>query len=134
MDQVSDKELKKVIADFLEMGHAENIVAMFRQEPAYLKWSGELLNDERFNVRLGISVVFEELKDDGNPELYLAIPSLATALTSDWDLLRGEAISVLSIIGTNTARNHIVKMKKDPSPQIRELVTVILDEWATIPD
>ena len=48
--EVSDEELKKVIADFLEMGHIENIVAMFRRYSKYYSWTGELLRDERFNV------------------------------------------------------------------------------------
>ena len=33
--EVSDEELLKVIADFLEMGHVENIVAMFADDPRY---------------------------------------------------------------------------------------------------
>ena len=37
---VSNQELKKVIADFLDMGHVENIVAMFRHEPRYYAWTG----------------------------------------------------------------------------------------------
>jgi len=77
MDQVSDDELKKVIADFLEMGHVENIVAMFRREPLYYDWIGEILDDERFAVRLGVSVLLEELKPLQPDRLALAIPSLA---------------------------------------------------------
>ncbi len=57
MPEVSDKELLKVIKDFLEMGHVENIAAMFRQDPRYFQWSGDILDDERFNVRLGVSVL-----------------------------------------------------------------------------
>ena len=61
-NEVSDQELKKVIADFLDQGHVENIVAMFRREPKYYNWIGDILRDERFSVRLGVSVLFEELQ------------------------------------------------------------------------
>ncbi|HKJ64757.1 MAG TPA: hypothetical protein VJ969_05110, partial [Desulfopila sp.] len=71
MSTVNDEELKKVIADFLEMGHVENIIAMFRRNPAYFDWSGELLEDDRFNVRLGLTILFEEMQAQNNPHLGL---------------------------------------------------------------
>lgn len=126
--EVSDAELKKVIADFLEMGHIENIVAMFRQDSQYYAWSGEILDDERFNVRLGMAVLFEELKEVQPDELAKAVPSLLSLLSNESSLLRGEAISLLGVIDTPEARNHIQNMRNDPSPQVREMVALILEE------
>lgn len=78
--EVSDEELKKVIADFLEMGHIENITSMFRQDSRYYAWSGDLLRDERFNVRLGMAVLFEELREIQPQNLALAVPSSCPCL------------------------------------------------------
>jgi HEAT repeat protein len=128
MTEVSEKELKKVIADFLEMGHVENIIAMFRRNPLYYQWSGEILDDERFSVRVGVSILFEELKKVQPQKLELAIPSLATLLTSTSASIRGEAVSVLGIIGTHDAVAHIEKMASDPSPQVQEMVALVLEE------
>lgn len=128
MDQVSDEELKKVIGDFLEMGHVENIVAMFRREPRYYAWTGEILDDERFNVRLGVSVLFEDLKILQPDRLALAIPSLARVLHNELALLRGEAIGVLGIIGTDEAIDLVREMRCDPSPQVREMAALVLEE------
>lgn len=128
MTEVSDSELKKVIADFLEMGHVENIVAMFRREPAYYSWTGEILDDERFAVRVGVAVLFEELKKVQPEKLVLAVPSLAGLLTSDSATMRGEAVGVLGIIATDEAMHHIHKMAADPSPQVREMVELVLEE------
>ena len=128
MNQVSDGELKKVIADFLEMGHAENIVAMFRREPLYYTWVGEILDDERFSVRLGLSVLFEELKSLQPERLALAIPSLSRVLTHESPLLRGEAVSLLGIIGTRQAIELVREMRGDPNPQVREMAEMILEE------
>ena len=126
--EVSDAELKKVIADFLEMGHIENIVSMFRQDPQYFKWSGDILQDERFNVRLGMTVLFEELKETQPDELAKAVPSLLPLLENENALMRGEAISLLGIIGTAEARNLIKAKQNDPSPQVREMVEMVLEE------
>jgi hypothetical protein len=127
-NEVSDQELKKVIADFLDQGHVENIVAMFRQESKYYQWSGEILRDERFSVRLGVSVLFEELKEIQQDKLDLALPSLVELLKSEEPLLRGEAVSVLAIIGTGEALTHIRKHRDDPNPQVREMVQLVLEE------
>ena len=83
MDQVTDRELKKVMADFLEMGHVDNIAAMYRQDETYYNWTGELLDDDRFAVRLGISVLFEILQAEQPSKTCLAIPSLQKLLQSD---------------------------------------------------
>ncbi len=128
MTEVSEKELKKVIADFLDMGHVENIIAMFRRYPQYYQWTGDILDDERFSVRVGVSLLFEELKKVQPEKLETAIPSLAGLLTSASANIRGEAISVLSIIGTDEALTHIKKMATDPSPQVQELVALVLEE------
>jgi len=127
-DQVSDTELKKVIADFLDQGHVENIVAMFKRDPEYYSWVGNLLQDERFSVRLGLSVLFEELQAIQPEKLHLAVPSLARTLLQDEALFRGEAISLLSIIGTDEALSLIRRHADDSSPQVREIVELVLEE------
>ena len=128
MHEVSDSDLKVVIADFLEMGHVENIVAMFRREPRYYSWAGELLRDERFNVRLGLTIVFEDLQHHSKENISLAIPSLVELLEDESPLIRGEAIGILGIIGTAEAREHIRARSNDTSPQVREMVQLALDE------
>jgi HEAT repeat protein len=126
MDQVSDDELKKVIADFLEMGHVDNIVAMFRRDPGCYAWTGEILDDERFSVRLGVSVLFEELKALQPERLALAVPSLARLLDNTSALMRGEALGVLGIIGGEEAIGLARGMLDDPSPQVREMAELVL--------
>lgn len=124
--EVSDTELKKVIADFLDQGHVENIVAMFRSEPRYYCWIGDLIQDERFSVRLGVSVLFEELKQLQQEKLTLAIPSLLVAITADAPLIRGEAASILGIIGSDEALHHVKPLLADTNPQVREMAELVL--------
>lgn len=125
---VSNQELKRVIADFLDMGHVENIVAMFRHEPRYYSWTGDILRDERFSVRLGVSVLFEELREKEPDRIELAIPSLVQLLGAEEPLLRGEAVSILGIIGSDKALAHVRTQYDDPSPRVREVVELVLQE------
>lgn len=127
MGEVSDAELLSVIKDFLEMGLVENIAAMFHQEPRYLEWTGAVLDDERFNVRLGVSVLFEELQARHCAHLDRAVDSLKILLESNQPLLRGEALSVLAIIDGPDLRIIAQKMIADLDPQVREIAADILD-------
>lgn len=123
---VSDDELVQVIADFLSLGHVENIVAMFRQEPKYYQWTGLLLNDDRYAVRLGLSVLFEHLAGLCPSQISLAIPSLAAQLDNSLAWVRGESLSILAIIGTPEALALVPAHLYDPSPQVAEIAHDIL--------
>ena len=123
---VSDEELRRVIADFLALGHVDNIVAMMRQEPRYLAWAGLLLEDERFSVRIGVSVLFEYLAELCPHHLPLAVPGLVEQLRHPVDWVRGEAASVLGIIATQEALAALPPLLHDAAPQVIEIVRDIL--------
>ncbi|SDO73580.1 HEAT repeat domain-containing protein [Desulforhopalus singaporensis] len=124
--EVSDKELKRVIADFLDMGHVENIVAMFLREPRYYAWTGEILHDERLSVRLGVMVLFEELQLVDPENLHLAIASLAEVVRHGQPLYRGEAVSLLGVINTCDARYIIERALDDEDVHVREMAKLTL--------
>ena len=126
MSEVSDAELLKVIKDFLDMGYVDNIVAMFDRDSRYFSWTGNILDDERFNVRLGVSILFEELKARGCDSMNLAVASLEELLSSDQPLLRGEALSVLAIINAANLSAQAERMLSDEHAQVREVAEDIL--------
>jgi|GEM_PF-440235 len=125
---VSDETLLQVIADFLSLGHADNIVAMVRQEPRYLAWAGRLVEDERYAVRLGMAVLFEELSALCPEHLVLAVPGLIEQLRHPLVQVRGEAASLLGTIATDEALAALPPLLRDPSPQVVEIVRDILDD------
>ena len=126
-------DMLQVIGDFLELSHVENIVAMFKQDRNLYSLTGDLLRDERFTVRLGIGVLFEELAIIHPQEIFLATPSLLPLLQEQNPILRGEAATILGIIGSRDALEQLVKLKDDPDFQVREIVTDILHQGAETP-
>ncbi len=121
--KVSNEDTKQVIRDFLEMGHADNIIAMFKQDSSLFTWTGELLHDERFVVRLGLVLVFEELAAMDHREIQLAVPALAPLLEAGVPAyIRGEAVTILGIIGTIEALSLLRPLRNDADPQVREIV------------
>ncbi len=126
MEGQGSADMLRVIGDFLELGHVENIVLLFRQDPAYYELAGDLLRDERFMVRLGMAILFEELRKGRHREMERAVPHLLPLLAEDNALLRGEAATLLGIIGTETALAPLLPLATDPDPGVREVVTDIL--------
>ena len=121
-------DLLKIIGDFLELGHVENIVAMFKQDTSLYSLTGDLIRDERFSVRLGTAVLFEELVAMRPDETSLAIPFLLPLLQEENPLLRGEAATVLGIIGSPDALQHLRQLVNDPDPQVREIIHDIINQ------
>ena len=127
MKNSSNAELLSVIADFLEMGHVENIMAMFKQDTSLYDLAGRLLKDERYMVRMGTVVLFEEMARIRPEETKLAVPSLLPLLKNETPWIRGETVTLLGIIGSPEALNALDTMRDDPDPQVRELVSDILN-------
>lgn len=124
----SDAELLTVISDFLEKGLVENIVAMFKKEPELHRLTGELLKDERFMVRMGVAILYEELVASRPAETTLAIPALQPLLSDPVSFVRGEACNILGTINSAAARTLLATMTEDPDPQVREIVADYLNE------
>ena len=120
--------LVKVIGDFLELGHVENIVAMFKKDRDLYGLTGDLLRDERFAVRLGVAVLFEELAAIRPQDIPLAIPALLPLLQEQNPILRGEAATILGMIGTDEAMEPLPALLDDPDSQVREIVTDIVHQ------
>ena len=128
MNSQEQNELVQIIADFIEMGHVENIIAMFKQDLSCYSLTDRLIQDERFMVRIGIAVLFEELHAIRPDETQLAIPCLIPLLSNQTASTRGEAANLLGIIGSKEALAALSKLRNDPDPQVKEIVSDILSE------
>jgi HEAT repeat protein len=104
------------------MVHAENIVAMFKQDTSLYDLTGELISDERFVVRMGMAVLFEKLKATNPEDVALALPELLPLLQEKRVYIRGEAVSLLITIDSPEAAPAIKQWKDDPDPQVAAMV------------
>jgi len=128
MNENSSPQLREIIADFLELGHVDNIIAMFKQDPSCLLLSGALIQDERFKVRMGMAVLFEELVTVMPCQvLDAAVPSLLGAMKHDAAYVRGDAAYVLATIKSPDAIRALTGFRHDPDPQIAEIICEALE-------
>ncbi|MBU0730923.1 MAG: HEAT repeat domain-containing protein [Proteobacteria bacterium] len=126
MEGAKGTSLVQVMADFIEQGLVENIVIMFKRDPSLYPLTGELLRDPRFMVRMGVSILFEDLAVVRPDDIALAVPSLLPLLNDHTAHVRGEAVNMLGIIGTEEALRHVARMVDDPDPQVSEIARDIL--------
>ena len=118
----SDKEMVTVISDFLEQGLADNIISMFKVESTYYHLIGEVLKDERFAVRMGVLLVFEELVAAGVKDVVLAVPYMQELLSPETPAyIRGEAVTILGVIGTDECLSLLAPLVHDDDPQVAEI-------------
>lgn len=128
MSKNRTQPLTEVIADFLELGHVDNIISMFSQDPSCLLLSGAVIQDERFKVRMGMAVLFEELVTIlPHAVLDSAVPSLLAAMGHDAAYVRGDAAHLLATIQSSEALRALSKFQHDSDPQIAELVKEALE-------
>lgn len=121
-----DPEMRSVIADFLETGLVENVLSLCRQQPEQIAVCADLVQDERLRVRLGVAVLFEELKICCPGELVRAVPVLSALLSHPADLVRGEAASLLHQTGAPEALPLVRALQNDASPQVAALIRDLL--------
>ena len=122
MATISDEEMVKTISEFIEMGHVENIVSMFKQDTDNYRYVGKLIQDERFMVRMGMVLLFEELKEVRPEEISQAIPYLAELLTEKTPVyVLGEVLTILGIIGNSEAKRYLAQYVHHENSQLSEI-------------
>lgn len=97
--KIEPSELKQMIADYMEKGFLENIIAMFKHDKSLYAFIGELMADERVRVRLGMSALVETLKEEDPENIYSALPNILPLLRHNEPVIRGDAAYLLGIIG-----------------------------------
>lgn len=108
------------VADFLEKGLLENLVILFRSDPALYPLLGELLRDEKIAVRIGASALVESLAGEGPDQAALAAGVLLPLLDSESANVRGDAAYLLGIVGGEESLFRLGKMSGDSDGNVRE--------------
>jgi HEAT repeat protein len=114
--------MEKMIADYMENGFLENIIAMFRQDKSLYPLIGTLLEDERSRVRLGATALIETLSEEYPDNLLAALPGITACLKNTNPTIRGDAANVLGIIGHKDSLPFLMEAADDKNEMVREIV------------
>jgi hypothetical protein len=123
-----DAGLGPMIADYMENGFLENIIDMFRHDSNLYSLVGELIQDERVRVRIGITAMMEELRAIAGSDFLAAVPVLLPLLDHDNPVVRGDATNLLGIIGDRTVLPAIERALEDENPNVRLIAREAIEE------
>ena len=113
-----------MIAGYMEAGFLENIVDMFKSDPALFKHLPGLVADERGRVRLGAAALVEELLPAYRADIERTVGSIArVALTNENPAIRGDAAYLLELIGGEAATAALrAALGAEADPAVREAI------------
>lgn len=127
-DKHIDPDTVSMIADYMEKGFLENIIDMFRQNSELYSHIGELIQDKRVRVRIGITALMEELENTDRDNIACAMSNILPLLNHKEAVVRGDAASLLGIIGDTSAIPALTEALSDEHPDVRMLATEALEE------
>ncbi len=114
--------MKKMIADYMEKGLLENIIDMFKHDKSLFLLIGDILDDERGRVRLGIIALVEALMLGNSDDILTAIPGIVKPLKNPNPTIRGDAAYLLGIIGHINALPLLQEASEDENILVKEIV------------
>ncbi|MDA8238773.1 MAG: HEAT repeat domain-containing protein [Nitrospiraceae bacterium] len=114
-----DTGLRPMIADYMENGFLENIIDMFRYDSSLYGLVGELIQDERVRVRIGVTAMMEELRTLDSRNLSASVPVLLPLLDHHKPVVRGDVTNILGLIGDRSLLPVLEKMLGDEDSNVR---------------
>lgn len=120
--------LPSLIADHMEAGFLENIIDMFRHDNGLYGLVGELIQDERVRVRMGVTALMEELKEKDGDNVLRAVASLLPLLDHKEDFVRGDAANILGIVGDDSVIPFLERALLDANPGVRLIAREAIEE------
>ena len=121
-------DLIKMIADYMEGGFLDNIIAMFRQDGNLYAHVGELLTDERMKVRIGVTALLETLKTEDPENVRKAMPYILPLLQNKNPVIRGDTAYLIGLIGNNEEIPALQKLIGDEDENVRSIVSEAIQD------
>lgn len=121
-------DLKTMIADYLENGFLENIIDMFKYDKSLYAYIGDLMQDERIRVRLGVSALIETLQREDSVNVIQTIPSILPLLKNQNPMIRGDAAYLLGIIGQQDTIPFLHETMIDENTDVRIIAQEAIEE------
>ena len=125
---MTDSEMRDMLIDYMGKGFLDNIIALFKQDQSLYPFIADMLGQENLRVRLGATALVEELSKGHREELAAAVPGVIGLLNHENPTIRGDAASVLGIIGHDSARKALEASLGDAHSRVREAARDALEE------
>ena len=112
----------------MERGFLENIIDMFKHDANLYSFIGDLVKDERFSVRIGISALIETLKTEDAENISQAMPSIIPLLKDQNSTIRCDVAYLLGVIGDKDALPFLKEAAEDEDVHVRVIAKEAIEE------
>jgi hypothetical protein len=119
---------KEMVLDYMENGFLDNIIDLFRHEPACIPMIIDMLTDERIRVKFGATALVEELIKSHLGHLQRLIPQLGDLLKHDSPVVRADSAYVLGMLGLRDALPYLEASLDEDNPVVLEIIQEAIDE------
>jgi len=126
-------DLLQMIGEYMENGFLENIIDMFRHDTTLYSLVGELIQDERVRVRLGVTALMEELRKVDPDHVILAQDHLMPLLDHTEAVVRGDAANLIGIIGDRKSLPGLKALLDDENGSVRIIAREAVQEIGSDP-
>lgn len=117
-----------MIAEHMETGFLDNIIDLFKHDKSYYPYLGDLMGDERGQVRIGTFALVETMMDEDYENIVSAIPGIAKLLKDENPTIRGDAAHLLGVIGHRDALPFLSAISDEKSPLVKETIEEAIEE------
>jgi len=131
MQRGQQSDLLQMLSDYMENGFLENIIDMYRHDVTLYRLIGELIQDERVRVRLGVTALMEELKKIDPDHIILAQEQLLPLLNHTDAVVRGDAANLLGLVGDSTSLPRLKELLEDENGNVRIIAREAIQELAS---
>lgn len=134
MTGTSDKPCsvdRDLLLDYMEQGFLDNIVDLMRHQPECIPYVLDMLIDERLRVRLGATVVVEELILTHPEHLIALIPKIAGLMEDENPVIRGDSAYILGMLKSKDALPYLEGHRSENNPIVLEIIQEAIEEIRT---
>ncbi len=122
-------ELRTLISDHMENGFLDNIISLYKQDKVLYSLIGDLIQDERIRVRIGISALIETLSKEDPDNISNAVPGILPLLKNPNPVLRGDAAYLLGVIGDKELIPSLQEvLNSDKNPDVITIAKEAIEE------
>ena len=90
------REFTQLLGDDLAAGETDKVTTLFQYNNMLYETVGNLIKDERMLVRIGLSMVMDDLIETRPDDVHLALPVLIPLLADESPTVRGDVIDLIA--------------------------------------
>ncbi len=119
---------REMLLDYMENGFLDNLIDLFRHQPACIPIVVDMIIDERIRVRLGATALIEELTITHSEHILKLIPAIGNLLNHESPVVRGDCAYILGMLKSAESLSYLEQHRDEQNPIVLEIIEEAIQE------